>query len=122
MTDSSNTSSSHESSSSNGSLIKAGVSFNTKQIDMDSQSLLLPDINLSNINHEIDILNVTLDINDVIPIVKEPTENGNGNFVAEGINNLKDYLMLSIDKLYDTIDFLKQEIEEKNLLIRALIV
>ena len=44
MTDSSNTSSSHESSSSNGSLIKAGVSFNTKQIDMDSQSLLLPDI------------------------------------------------------------------------------
>ena len=30
--------------------------------------------------------------------------------------------MSTIDKLYDTIDFLKQELEERNLLIRAFIV
>ena len=116
MSESLNTSSSAESNSTNESLINVGVSFSTKQIDMDSQS------RLSNINSEVDIPNLTVDINDAIPIVMEDKYNENSKVVAEGIINLKDCVKSVKDKLYETIDFLKHEFEEKNLLIRALIV
>ena len=52
----------------------------------------------------------------------EDKYNDNSKVVAEGIINLKDCVKSVIDELYETIDFLKHELEEKNLLIRALIV
>ena len=50
----------------------------------------------------------------------EDKYNENSKVVAEGIINLKDCVKSVIDKLYETIDFLKHELEEKNLLILAL--
>ena len=70
------------------SVIKVGVSFGTQQIDMDLQSLLFSNANVSTINSEVDILNSTVDINDAIPIVTQ-SANENSDFVAEGINNFK---------------------------------
>ena len=37
--------------------------------------------------------------------------------VSGGINGLKQYLKLTIDKLYDTIDVLKQEVRDKKEII-----
>ena len=73
------------------------------------------------------IPNVTLDINDDISIVIEKDKDN--DFVANGINSIKGHLDTAIVKLCDTIDrqnefivFLKEELEEKNLLIRALTI
>ena len=71
-----------------------------------------------------DIPNVILDINDKIPIIMEYNDE---NLVTNGINDLKCHLETTISKLCDTIDklneiinLLKDEMKEKNLLIRAL--
>ena len=37
------------------------------------------------------------------------------------INVFKDQLMSTVDKLYETIDFLKRELEEKNILVKTLL-
>ena len=44
----------------------------------------------------------------------------NEDLTIESINSFKNALLSTITKLNDTIDFLKNELEEKNLLIRAL--
>ena len=67
--------------------------------------------------------NVTLDINQDIPINvisnKQGVNEVNG-LIIEGMNNFRDYVKSSIDKLYETVDILKQELVEKNELIRKL--
>ena len=57
--------------------------------------------------------NVTLDINDEILIVLKTTTNDDSDILAGGINDLKQYLKLTKDKLYDMIDVLKQEDRDK---------
>ena len=66
-----------------------------------------------------DIPNVILDINDIMEYKDE-------NLVTNGMNDLKSHLEKTISKLCDTIDkqneiinLLKDEMKEKNLLIRA---
>ena len=49
-----------------------------------------------------------------IPILQEDTTNTT-------INAFKNALLSTVDKLYETIDFLKNELEETNLLVKALI-
>ena len=139
-----------DSDSSNNSLIKVGVNFETMPlIDINLTNLttqvLSSESNVLNTNFDEHIPNITLDIEDEIPILvirpnytdetlgrKNSINNNNDNniiqidessdIVANGINDLKSYLQSTINKLYETIDFLKQELEEKNLLIRALTV
>ena len=41
-----------------------------------------------------------------------------GNITIECVENIQNALSAIIDKLYQTIDFLHNEIDEKNLLIR----
>ena len=60
--------------------------------------------------------NVTLDIGEEIPILLTWLKQTND----KGMHDFKDYLQSTINKLCETIDFYKQELEEKNLLIRAL--
>ena len=67
----------------------------------------MSDANASKINF--DLLLLPIDINDAIPKIKDE----NNNVVAEGINNFKDCLKSVRNKLYGTIDVLKQELEEK---------
>ena len=88
------------------SLIKVGVNFEECVIDS-----------------KLDTHEVTLDINDDIPIIVTANLNKNkvDNLIIGGIDNFKDYIKSTIDKLYETIDILKQELVEKNVLIRALI-
>ena len=67
--------------------------------------------------------NVTLDINQEIPITVTSTKQGENTvnaLIVEGMNNFRDYVKSTIDKLYETIDILKQELVEKNDLIRKL--
>ena len=74
-----------------------------------------------------DIPNVILDIYDKISVIIE-TDDDN-EFVANGIKNLKGNLDTtifklcdSIDKQNETIDLLKGELKEKDLVIRALTI
>ena len=120
MTESLNTISSYDSNSTNNSLIKVGVHFDIQQIGMDSETPLLSDTNESNTNSDFNTVNITLDINDDIPIFIQSSYNENNNIVTDGINDMKDCLKSTMNKLYEMIDFLKQELEEKNLLIRTL--
>ena len=106
------------SSLNDSNLIKVGVEFETSPSLSFKNNLETPILS-TNANDSItSIPNVTLDISDEIPI-EIPIE-FHSNIVADGINDFKDYLKSTIDKLYETIDFLKQELEEKNILIRAL--
>ena len=150
MVESTITNRDHDSDSSNSSLIKVGVNFETMpSIDINLTNLttqvLSSESNVLNTNSDEHIPNITLDIEDEIPILvirpnytdetlgrKNSINNNNNNkmtqidensdMVANGINDFKSYLQSMINKLYETIDFLKQELEEKNLLIRALTV
>ena len=105
--DSDHPESSDESYSSDEGLIKVNVDFQEYPL-----------------NSTLSTHDVTLDINDDIPIKVIPPinteKNEIDNLMIEGINNFKDYVKSTIDKLYETIDFLKQELVEKNILIRAL--
>ena len=74
---------------------------------------LVDDANLT----KVDIPNFNLDISGEIPLVVE-----NDDITIESINAFKDALLLTITKLSDTIDFLKRELEEKNLLVRTLLL
>ena len=65
---------------------------------------------------DIDMLFSNLIITDDIPILIEE------DITSNSIHIFKMALMSTIDKLYDTIDFLKSEIEEKNLHIRTLML
>ena len=62
-------------------------------------------------------INVTLDINDEILIVLNTAADAHRDIVSGGINDLQDYLKSMIDKLYDTIDVLKQEARDKKEII-----
>ena len=112
----------YDSNLSNNSLIKVGVNFDIQQIGIDSVMPLLFDNEKSNTktNSDFSILNITVDISDDIPMCIQSSYNGNNNIVTDGINNMKDCLKSTVIKLYEMIDFLKQELEEKNLLIRTL--
>ena len=112
----------YDSNLSNNSLIKVGVNFDLQQIGIDSVMPLLSDNEKSNTktNSDFSILNITLDINDDIPMCIQSLYNENNNIVTDGINNTKDCPKSTVIKLYEMIDFLKQELEEKNLLIRTL--
>ena len=104
-------------SDSNDDLIKVGVLFDTSP----SVTSINPDIifNCSN-SHD-----VTLDINDNIPIIFETSETSETfnkyNVVVDGIKDLQYFFKSLINKQYETIDFLKKELEEKNLQIQYLI-
>ena len=119
MTESPNTNDNYNSNSSNNSLIKVCVNFDIQRIGMDSERPL-SDTKESNTNSDFSTVNITLDINDDIPMFIQSLYNGNNNMVTDGINNLKDCLKSTMNKLYEMIDFLKEELEEKNLLIRTL--
>lgn len=68
-----------------------------------------------------DTHDVTLDINDDIPIViVNPNKSKVDNLIIEGMDNFKDFIKSTIDKLYETIDTLKHELVETKLLIREL--
>ena len=73
---------------------------------------LVDDANLT----KVDIPNFNLDISGEIPLVVENDD------ITESINAFKDSLLLTITKLSNTIDFLKRELEEKNLLVRTLLL
>lgn len=155
------TSSNNESVSSDNSLIKIGVLFESLTVETNLQtpkvSVEDDDANATPIK---DIPNVSLDINDEIPIIisnsgdqgsrsyvyetsdKAPQDSyerheytytevndkigdhlhGSDDYVADGINDLKCILKESINKLYETIDILKEELEEKNFVIRTLLM
>ena len=59
-------------------------------------------------------VNKYIDIADELPIKHE-------DLLKDSIDAFKESLKSTINKLYEEIDFLKSEIEEKNLMIRALI-
>ena len=99
-------------SDSTDDLIKVGVQFDTSpsaDIIFNSKS-----------SHD-----VTLDINDNIPIILETYETSETfnkyNVVVDGLKDLQDFLKSLINKQYETIDFLKKELDEKNLQIQHLI-
>ena len=79
-----------------------------------------------NINN--DIYNINLKVNDSRTSSESSSESelletmdrGNNNFVSETLNEFKEYVRVLVDKFYATMDFLKQELEEKNFLIRTL--
>ena len=105
-TDSDHTERSYDSYSSGEGLIKVTVNFQEYPM-----------------NSTLGTHDATLDINDDIPNTETSTNKENNeidNLMIEGINNFKDYVKSTIDKLYETIDILKQELVEKNILIRAL--
>ena len=54
-------------------------------------------------------------IQDEIPIINEDSSS------MTTINVFKDQLISTVDKLYDLLDFLKNELEEKNILVRTII-
>ena len=112
MTESPNTNNNYNSHSSNNNLSKVCVNFDIQRIRIDSETPLLSDTKESNTNSDFNIL--TLDINDDIPMFIQSSHNGNNNMVTDGINNMKDCLKSTINKLYEMIDFLKEEQEEKN--------
>ena len=105
-------------SDSNDDLIKIGVLFDTSP----SVTPINPDIN---VNYSKSSHDATLDINDNIPIIFETSETSETfnkyNVVVDGIKELQVFLKSLINKQYETIDFLKKELDEKNLLIQHLI-
>ena len=122
-------------------LIKVGVIFETSPPLIFGNNLEVTILSTDANESISSIPNVTLDIDDDIPI-HIPTLNKSNKstgdkyeiineqlntskhveskIVANNINDLKGYLKSMIDELYETINFLKLELEEKNLLIRAL--
>ena len=107
--------SSNYESDSDSNLINVGVNFTT------SPSLTF--INPETIfNSTKCIPDVTLDINDDIPIILQTSQTYNKyDVVIDGIKDLQDFFKSSINNLYETIDFLKKELVEKNLQIQHLI-
>ena len=66
-----------------------------------------------------DIINVNcngkiIEYSEELPIIQED------NIMEEPINTFKDIIMVSINEMKSTIEFLKEEIQEKNLLINTL--
>ena len=59
-----------------------------------------------------DAIDVITDIQDAIDVLTE----------GSSINTFKDQLISTVKKLYEIIDFLKDELEEKNLLVRTLLL
>ena len=120
MTESPNTNNNYNSNSSNNSLIKVCVNFDIQRIGMDSETPLLSDTKESNTNSDFNIVNITLGINDDIPKFIQSLYNGNNNTVTDGINNMKDCLKSTMNKLFEMIDFFKEKLAGKKLLIRTL--
>ena len=52
----------------------------------------------------------------------ELNERNGGDVATESINLFKEVLLSTITKLNESIDFLKNELEERNLLIRTLLL
>ena len=63
----------------------------------------------------IPILNKNINITEEISVI---TEN---DVMVDGINAFKETILSTIEKLYDTIDFFKGELQEKNNIIKYLI-
>ena len=96
------------------------MNFDIQRIGMDSEIPLLSDTKESNTNSDFNTVNITLDINDDIPMFIQSLYNGNNNMVTDGINNMKYCLKSTMNKLYEMIDFLEEELEGEKLLIRTL--